>query len=330
MPSDPRIRPALDALQRQIAAYRSVAVGARERVRELLAKGSGAERARLELGTFGGARIDATRFAELGRGAALDVLSIERLRKAATTLDDLLAESDDSFVVDVLSGGSLPDEVQRALARLGRAFGAAAVIEHVRAGRYLPERHESFLAHYPYARWNKLERSHAPPLVIAVDGADLFAASLAPFVDGAARFVLVVRGQSSPAPLVRLVTPATFVLVTDDVAALTRFTSYDGPAVAALTGNDAATFVHDPLGGRALWQRLTITRRPESEGRKTFGGLSPKQQREELAQLAALAEQPRLPDSPIEVIAGTSGGGGDVTERLAAWLLAESGLSGAS
>lgn len=325
MPSDPRVQAALDALRRPIAAYRSVAASASERARALLASGGGEERARLELGRFGGTRIDAGRFAELTSGAALDGISRSRLKRAAGVLDDIMVTGDDAFVVELVPGDSLRVVVAHALARLGRAFGASAVVDLVRAGRYEPERHDGILEAYRFEAWSKSDRSHAPPLIVTLDGADLHAGALGELLDGNARIVLVAHGATTPAPLVGLVTPGTLVLQASETSALSPLANHDGPAIAALTEQDAAVFTHDPAAGRALWQRLTITRRPSAEPRKTLGGKSPRQQREELAQLEALAERPALPTSPVDALVPT--GHGDPADRLTAWLLAESGLS---
>src|SRR5690348_5284571 len=106
MPSDARVQLALHALRHRLAAYRSYTAAARERVRTLLASDAGSDRARLELGPFG-ARIDATRFAELRHGVVLDSLSRARLERAAAVLAELDGASDEMFVVDVPAGDSL-------------------------------------------------------------------------------------------------------------------------------------------------------------------------------------------------------------------------------
>ena len=325
MPSDPRVQPALAVLERPIAVYRSALAIARERARAVLSTNGGADRARLELGAFGGARIDAARFAELRRGVTLEPASRSRLLRACEVLEDLASKSDDLFVVDVPAGDSLRVVVARALAELGRAFGAAAVVELVRSGLYEPERHDRILDAYPFERWGRVEREHAPPLIVTVDGADLRAGSLAELLDVGMRLVLIVRGPSAPAPLVRLVTPGTLVIQTRDVEAVRRVAGAFGPAIAALFESEAALFTHDPLAGSAPWQRLTIVSRPSVMPKKQIGGVSARQQREELAQLEALAARPALPNDPVEAVVPP--GEGDPAERLAAWLLAESGLA---
>jgi hypothetical protein len=328
MPSDPRVQPTLAALERPVAAYRSVLAIARERARALLSTDGGTERARLELGSFGNSRIDAGRFAELRRGVALEPFSRSRLLCACDVLEELAGASDEMFVVDVPTGDSLRVVVARALANLGRAFGAAAVVELVRNGLYEPERHDRVLDAYPFDRWSRIEREHAPPLIVTVDGADLRAGSLAELLDGGMRLVLVVRGASTPAPLVRLVTPGTLVMQTRDIEAIRRVAAATGPAIAALFEIEAALFTHDPMTGGALWQRLTVIHRPSALSKQAIGGVSPRQQREELAQLEALASRPALPNGRVDAL--VPAGDGDPADRLAAWLLAESGLAKAT
>jgi len=326
MPSDPRISQLLALLARPIAAYRSRVAATRERLRILLASDNGIDRTRLELGAFGATRIDVARFAELRHGVVLDALSRTRLERASQLLHEIEAATDDTlFAIDVAPGDSLRVSVARALSRVGRAFGAAHVAELVRSGRYEPERHDRLLDAFPFEWWNRAEREHAPPLVVSVDGADLHAGALAELLDGSMRLVLLVRGACTPAPLARLVSPGTLVMQTRDAAAIARVASFDGPAIAAIVDQDAAQFRHDPADGRKLWQRLTIISRPETAPRAALGGVSLRQQREELVLLDAFAERPTLPEAPVETLIPS--GAGDPAERLTAWLLTESGLA---
>lgn len=326
MPSDARLQSALAALHNPIATYRSTIAAARERVRALLAIDDGADRARRELGSFGGGRIDAARFAQLQVGGVIDPLSRQRLQRAETVLAELEAAGEALFTADVPSGDSLRVVVERALARAGRAFGAANVVELIRSGRYEPERHDRLLDSFPFQWWTKTERAHAPPLVTTVSGADLHAGSLAELLDVGTRLVLLVRGPSTPAPLVRLITPGGLVMQTRELAALGRVAELEGPAIAAIVEEEAAIFTHDSGAGSASWQRLTISQRPTGI-QKSLAGLSVRQQREELAQLEALAERPALPAAPVEALVPR--GNGDPAERLTAWLLAESGYTDA-
>ena len=328
MPSDSRVQSALEALRRPADTFRSHIASARDRVRAMLANNGGADRARLELGSFGLARIDAVRFAGLQHGAVLDALSRSRLERADAVLAEMDAASDELFVAEVPAGDSLRVVVARAFGRVGRSFGAASVADLVRAGRYEPERHDRMLESYPYEWWSKIEREHAPPLIVTVNGADLRAGALAELLDVGTRMVLVVQGPSTPAPLVRLVTPGSLVIQTKEIDALRRVADSRGPAIAALFDHEAALFTHDPLAGAAAWQRLTIHWLPSSLPEKTIAGVSPRQQREELLQLDALAEMPRVPNGPVEAL--VPGGSPDAAERLTAWLLTESGLAAKS
>ena len=324
MPSDGRLQSVLAALSSPIATYRSTIAATRERVRALLAIDDGADRARRELGSFGGVRIDAARFAQLRVGGVLDPLSRARLQQAEATLAELDRVGEELFIADVPSGDSLRVVIGRALARAGRAFGATTVVELVRNGQYEPERHDRLLDAFPFEWWTKAQRAHAPPLVATVDGADLHVGGLAELLDAGTRLVLLVRGPATPAALVRLITPGALVMQAREAATLARMAQFEGPAIAALVEEEAALFTHDPDAGSALWQRLTISHRP-SGVQKSVAGVSPRQQREELAQLEALAERPALPAAPVEVL--VPGGNGDPAERLAAWLLAESGYA---
>jgi hypothetical protein len=149
---------------------------------------------------------------------------------------------------------------------------------------------------------------------------------LADFLDGAEKIALVVDGPCAPAPLVRLITPGTFVLQTADTTGVDLFAKCDGPAVMALVPSSAACFLHDPNGGRSAWQRLRVWHRPASLPRKSVGGLSARQQAEELLQLDALAERPSLETAPVESLVPV--GQGEPGDRLAAWLLDAAGLGG--
>jgi hypothetical protein len=324
MQSDERLSRARAAIARSLAAFRSAVVSSLERVRTVLTSVTTAPRAELELGPFARGRVDAERFATLARGTVLDAAARARVNHAAGVLEELATLNDDAFVVDLRSGGPLDLVVSSTLATLGRAFGAAATADLVRTHRYRATDHDLLTIAWGFEHWSRDDRRHAPPLVVAVDAEDLRPEKLAHLMDGAFHVVLVVRGACTPAPLVRLITPGTLVLQTADATGLDRFAAYDGPAIAALVLDGAACFIHDPERGPALWQRLTIWNRPATESRKSIAGISPRQQREELLQLNALAEQPVLSTTPIDALAPN--GAGDPAERLTSWLLAQSGL----
>ena len=327
-PSSPdRLRVALDAIARRRSIYRSAVVSAYERANAMLAAGGGAERASLELGQFAGSRIDASRFAALGTpGGTLDAASRARVEGAAAVLRSVVAADESAFVSEVARGGRVGLAVGRALAELGRAFGAAATIELARGGRFDAESHAKLIDGLDFARWGKAERAAAPPVVIRVNGEDMHAGALSEYLDGSAHVVLIVDGPCAPAPLVRLITPGTLVLQTADGTGIELFSKFDGPAVMALVPSSAACFIHDPAGGRSAWQRLRVWDRPATPPRKAIGGSSAAQQTEELLQLDAIAERPSLERAAVESL--VPAGSGDPTDRLASWLLDASGLGG--
>lgn len=323
MPSDARTRAALAAVAPQLATFRSVAVGALEHARAVLALSGGLERVRLELGALG-ARVDAARFAAIANGEqALDTTSRERIERARGVLESLVSASDDAFVVDVPAGASLTVTVREALAHFGRAFGLAAIIDLARSGRYVPDLHDRAVNAWPFELWSARDRRSAPPLVVRLDGADLSLGNLANVIDGTVHIVLCIAGGAAPARLVRLITPNTFVLQAQDPQALARFTSFAGPAVAALFETDVARFNHDPSRGQGLWQRLTIEHMPSVPNRMRLSSLSPWQQNEELQQLVTLSVRPMLSATPIDSLVPP--GDGDPVDRLATWLLGENG-----
>jgi hypothetical protein len=327
MPSDDRLALARSAIEKPLATYRSAVVSSLERVRGVLAAAGGPSRLEVELGAFARGRIDADKFAAIIRGSALDAGARARITHAAYVLEELTALRDDAFVIDLRSGGPLHLVVASTLATLGRAFGASVAADLVRTDRFHPSEHDLLTIAWGFEHWSRDERRHAPPLVVSLDAEDLRAETLAHLMDGSMHIVLVVRGTSTPAPLVRLITPGTLVLQTRDATGLDRFNSFAGPAIAAIVPDDAATFIHDPERGAAPWQRITIWHRPTIEPRKSVDGISPRQQREELLQLIAIAERPTLSSTPIDALAPV--GAGDPTERLASWLLAQSGLEDA-
>ena len=312
-------------IARRISVFRSAVIGAAERARTLLSAGTASDRAGVELGQFAAGRIDAARFAALHTGGpVLDATSRERVERAAAVFAEILGGGDERFVIDVAAGTSVRFAVAGALARLGRAFGAATVIELVRAGQFNPSEHDRLLDWYGFDEWSRSERMAAPPLVVRLDGADLRGASFSSFLDGAMHVVVVPANAMTPAPLACLVTPAVFVAQTADQTGLETFAQFDGPAIAALVAGDAVRFVHDPAAGKAPWQRIKIWHRPAAPPRRTIGGISPRQQLDALAQLEALAQRPALSDTPVEALAP---GAGDPVERLASWLLNESGAA---
>ena len=165
----------------------------------------------------------------------------------------------------------------------------------------------------------------APPLVVNVDGCDLRAAGLAEFMDGLEKLVLVVRNESTPVPLVRLITPGTFVQQTVDPADLSMLASWNGPGVAGLVPESAARFIHDPGAGADAGARLRVSSLPEDRRRKPVGGVSVSQQSEELLQLKSLAGQMGATQTAEPVVVGAPASS-DPVDKLAAWLLSQANL----
>lgn len=321
MPSDERVGRAMDALAGAREAFRSAMAITVEEVRTLAAslRSPAADRATRmaeELGAFAEGRIDPGRLAGLlvepHPVARFDLVQVD---DALSALRSILDRGDDAFRIAVEPETSPAHAVDLALGDLGRAFGAARVVEAVRRGHHDP-RERQLLERFPFRRWNRPERALVPPLVVEVDGADLRAGGLAEFLDGSLQLVLVVGGDSAPAPLVRLITPGVLVMQTDDPDDLAVLAGWPGPAVAALVSGTAARFVHEPQrDGEPA--RTRVVRVPDDEPRRMLGGLTPFQQREELRQLARLAA------------ADTAGGPSPATGTAAASADGAGGAEGA-
>lgn len=339
MPSDPRIETALRALAGPIERYRSAVVATVEDVRGYLAThrpnrepGDGAVAA--GLGEFAAGRIDFSRYAKLlSDSGSEDPGRMRKVEKAFDILRVVAAGGDDLFQISVKSGARLRDAVAQRCTEIGRAFAAARVAGMATSGRLNANGAERLFEPLSFESWNDAERELAPPLVVEVDGADLRAAELAEFLDGNVKMVLVVRGEMTPAPLVRLITPSTFVLQTVDDTGLDRFSAFRGPAVAALVSEGAARFIHDPSRGAEPSRRLELLHVPEAAPQRRIGGMSARQQRDELDMLVALAASPVSAPAAAAAQAGEAGAPPSASEedpvnKLAAWLLSQADLTG--
>jgi hypothetical protein len=335
MPSDPRVARALEVLARPLEQYRSALAATLEEVRGHLASGRSdaaarAERLRDQLGPFAGGRIDAARLAALlGQRDALDASALQRLERAFATLQQLVAPGADLFHVEVIPGGDVHACVSAQLARIGRAFSAARVAAAARSGGAVPGLdEEAALDRFPFAQWSGAERRLAPPLVVTVRGEDLVAGALAPFLDGAAKLLLIVEGPCAPAALVRLIAPSVLVVQAHALEELDLLGPWPGAAVGALVAPPAVRFVHDPSGGPAVWQRLTVHGAADLRPGR-IGGFTAAQQQDELNQLHALAAPP--PAAPLPASAGTPApapaAAPDPADRLAAWLLQQANVA---
>jgi hypothetical protein len=332
MPSDARFTQAVAAMARPIAEFRAIVQGALVQAEEfLVAQGaSDAERAKgasVALGGFAAGRIDAEAFAALFPAVpAVSPQAVAALNRATIALRAITEKGDDAFLIDIPKGARLSAKVGDALAELGRAFGAVILVDMVRAGQYRAAEHDRLLDPMEFRAWSKAARRYAPPVVVSLDGADLHAGGLSDFADGREKIVLVVRGAAAPAPLARSVTPGTLVLQTTDGTGLDRVAAFDGPAVAAVMPEGSAVFLHDPTAGREPWQRLTVRTLGEAP-KHAIGGMSTWQMAEDRTLLGDLARTPFA--IPVSGGPATQAvGAGDAVDRIAAWLLEQSGLPG--
>lgn len=326
------LQQALAALAQPIAEFRAIVEGAVSQAEAFLiaqyADGpQRAARAAAALGRFAEGRVDAAGFAALFPPVtAAPAAALDALDRALALLRAVLQRDDALCVVDVAPGRKLGAELDHALAETGRALGAVVLAEGVRAGRYTPE-HERLLQPHEFRSWNKTERRFAPPLVVLVDGADLQAGPLVDLADGREKIVLVLRGPSPPAPLARCITPGTFVLQTVDGSGLDRIAACNGPAVAAIVPDGSAVFMHDPVAGKEPWQRMTVKHVPAAPTR-ALGGESAWQMAEALRLVTDLATTPFSVPAAGGGAATPAIGVADATDRIAAWLLGQTGLPG--
>ncbi len=349
MPSDERTTRALAAVAGARDAFRSSIAMTVEEVRGLK-RTLGAPRetrgaaVASELGTFADGRIDTGRFADLlVESHHVEPFELTHVDRALEVLASIQSRGEEAFRLELEPGAPAAVAVAEALGSLGRAFGAARVIERVRDGRYKVHDAE-LLEAFPFERWNRAERAIAPPLVVELDGADLRLGGVADFLDGSVKLVFVVRGDSPPAPLARLITPGVLVIQTDDPEGLAPLSDFPGSAVAALVPESAARFIHRPAAdGRPA--SLEVDRLPEPDPRRMLGGLTPFQQGEELRQLAFLAQAHGAATGAAATVAApareapSERAGADVAEApqaaaasdpagaLAAWLLRQADLS---
>ena len=330
MPSDDRTRAALAALAGPRDQYRSALATTLEEVRAHLDRHqleADDRRTQLaaELGAVGSHLVNVARLGSVMlTEPAVQPAIRQAMRRALEVLKELVARGDDAFVLELAPGESLYQAAATLLADFGRAMGAARVVDAARSGRYRPTEHDRFLRAFPFGQWSQAERLLAPPIVIALDGADLRPAGLAEFLDGNVKIVLIARGDASPVPLVRLITPRAFVAQTDDPGVIARLGRADGPGVVALMPPNTARFVHDPTAGAALGQRLTVSEVPSLDQKKRTGPFTAAQQREELDQLKSLQATAAAAPAAGPIVAGA-----DPVDKLAAWLLQQADLTGA-
>lgn len=350
MPSDDVLDQVGAAFASATEAFRSAVIDAVEQVRAYVdahraPSDDPGPRLAVELGPFAAGHIDADRFAALfGERDTLDASTIWLLDRALATLVDQSDRTDSTIHTEVPPGGDVRAAVEAELASVGRAFGAARVAELVRSGRMDDVRKSDPAAAFPFERWTSAERRIAPPLVVRLAGTDLDAGSLAAFLDGNQKILLILDGPSPPAALATLITPGTFVMQSGEASDLTRMAAFDGPGIAALVPEGCATFVHDPA---STGNPLVVTHRPDAKPR-TLRRSSVFQQTEALAVLDRLttalapvastaATEGLAAPAPVAAAAATTGpsaaapaAGADPADTLAAWLLSQAGLGAAT
>lgn len=321
MQSDERVTGILEQLATQRDLYRSAVAEASEQLRSILAgyrnsTGDDVERAAFELGRFARGRIDPSLFALVfGENKTVDPDAIEWIDRAEAVLQEISASVHLLQYARVTAGGSLRFTIDRALARVGRAFGAVRVAEFARSGhRVGPE--AQFLDVFPFALWNRSERKVGLPLIIEVDGKDLHVGGLEEFLDGTQIIVLLVNDEAAPAPLVRLITPNVFVLQTTKIEEIGLVGSAAGPAIAALVPETCMQFVHQK-------GKTEITDAGNPGPLSPLGRISVFQQREEQNQLNALARGP----APEKVPAPVPAHAPEPESVLAAWLLRQADVA---
>lgn len=347
MPSDARAQQALEAFSEPIREFRSTLANTREQIRLVISKRlehseATVEGARAEFGEFAAGRIDAERMARLlAKALPREIEHGDAIVRAFDVCTGLLARGDGLFQVDLEAGEDLRAAVGRALSEIGRAFGAARVVDLVSRASYRESEHGGLLDGHPFEDWSRAERAVEVCLAVRVAGGDLRVGGLADLVDGSLKIVLVVEGDAPPAPLVRLITPGVLVLQAAEAGELAWMAGFDGPGVAALVPASAAHFRHDPAAGPALADRLRITQRPDEPPSRRLGVSSVFQQRQELAQLEALAAAPsaaaRSASAPVDAPEDTPAEEApapapavDDADKLAAWLLRQADVSGPS
>jgi hypothetical protein len=335
MPSDTLVEKALevtaDARESFLTAVRMAAdqIGAQVRSHDTPAS-EALNQVAAELGALAEGLIDPSRFpAQAGEKGALDDSSADLLRRAGEALDGLSGAKPEDFVLTVSEGGDVSAAVGKALARFGRAFGAAELAKQARMGGGGTDAAVDRLSSYPAAEWRIRERELAPPLVVSTSGSGLDLAGLRNLLEGSQIIVLLAEGSCPPAPLAPLLSPGVFLLQTTNADELSELSGIQGPAVIAVLPEGAAEWVHDPRGGETLAARLTVRALPDGDQIRLMDGLSAWRQREDLAHLAVLANAakggPAAGDTPSEngVAAGKPA---EPVDLLAAWLIRQADL----
>jgi hypothetical protein len=322
MPSEERRQIALEAIRPRAELFRSAVAATADQVRGLLSgTGDPSEDQTVALGHFAQGRVNVDRFASFTpKTARIDAQAEAPIRAAHEVLKSLLAEGDALFVLEPQESRGLSCQLRGRLSSIGRAFAAARVIDLAKRGQYREEDHAAMLEKFPYASWNKSERSLAPGLVIELPGEEFQPALAVPYLDGGMKLVFSVGGDAPAAALARLVSPGLFVQQETGEAALEAFRDFEGNAVAALLPDTAASFVHDPNAGETSYERFVSLSFPKEVKKRAIGGISASQQAEDYALLESLSVVP-VP---------TGEAASDPAGKLSAWLLSQTDLSKSS
>ncbi len=320
MPSEDRTAIALEAIRPRTELFHSAVATTMEQIRGLLAgAGETAEDQSIALGNFASGHVNAERFSAFTRRAPkVEPTAEQPIRAAQRALDDLLHMGDSLFVLKLTEGAHLGAQLAKRLATIGNAFSAAHVVELAKRGQYREDQHALLLDGLAYSDWSQAERALAPGLVIELNGSDFTPAQAAPYLDAGMKMVFVVEGDAPAAALTRLVTPGVFVQQTSEGSGLEAFSAWEGTAALALLPGGAASFVHDPAAGETTYERFTTLELPKEIRKRAIGGISVRQQAEDLELLQTLAVVP----SPSGEAASDPAG------KLSAWLLSQTNLAG--
>jgi hypothetical protein len=229
----------------------------------------------------------------------------------------LLAEGDDLFVIQTEAGKGLGHQLSVRLAKIGRAFAAARVVDLAKNGAYKEDKHAATLERFPYAQWNSSERALAPALVVEVSGEDFKPSAIVPLLDTNMKIIFNVTGDAPAAALSRAISPGVFVQQETGDADLEAFKDFKGIAVAAFVPETAVSFIHDPSAGSTTYERFVTVTFPKEVKKRHIGGISPAQQAEDYTLLESLSVPPEIAGEAASDPAG----------KLSAWLLSQTNLS---
>jgi hypothetical protein len=319
MPFEERTQIALEAIRPRIEMFHSALTVTVNQVRGLLAgSGNSADDQSAALGKFAKGKMNLDRFASFApKAARIEADAEAPVRAAQEVLKSLLAEGEDLFVLKTEPGKGLGHQLSVRLAKIGRAFAAARVVDLAKNNAYKEDKHAATLEKFPYAVWNSSERALAPPLLVEVCGEDFKPSAIVPLLDTNMKIVFNVSGDAPAAALSRVISPGVFVQQETGDASLEAFSAYNGIAVAAYLPSTAVSFVHDPSSGSTIYDHFVTLTFPKEVRKRAIGGISPAQQAEDYTLLESLAVPPELAAEAAEDPAG----------KLSAWLLSQTNLS---